>query len=406
MKLSTLLLSLSLFAPVFAGKVITYTATSNLSQEDANNAAMAGVAKQIVSEVDASQTITKSEVTQGGKSDLKENFFSSNNVSSNLKLKGISVVPVKTDGKNFSATASLDLDEFTADIQFRMKQIREDVAKYEAHARESLNDRKYGAAAKDIQSAQDLIPVYNRLLGQLSQVYPLNDSHRLLHNIPEAEALLISRLSKVRLTGPTEEFTLSKSEMPEWQVLANDDQGPLPEFPILIKQGKQTILEKRTAGNGIANILLRKVNFENGPYTIDVFPNIPIGMARAAGIDQGIQITYNISKHRCEIQLKCNQIANLCNALEISLSQKSIIATKEETAPKLEATFSSSEKNSLTSGSTTLKSYDLTLTLKGENINFMVSAKGAGKNEIDAAIKAVQKIDFSDLQQQLKPYCK
>ena len=38
----------------------------------------------------------------------------------------------------------------------------------------------------------------------------------------------------------------------------------------------------------------RKVNFENGPYTIDVYPNIPIGMARAAGIDQGIQITYNI----------------------------------------------------------------------------------------------------------------
>ena len=42
-KIALLLLSLSVAA--FAGKVITYTASSAVSQEEANNTAIAGVAK-------------------------------------------------------------------------------------------------------------------------------------------------------------------------------------------------------------------------------------------------------------------------------------------------------------------------------------------------------------------------
>jgi len=287
-----------------------------------------------------------------------------------------------------------------------MKRIREDVAKYETAAREALKRRRYGAVAKNIQSVQILLPTYERLLTQLSQVYPLNDSHRLLHNISEVESQLIARLATIQLVGPTERYTLTKSEMPEWQVQASDDQGPLPEFPLLVKQGKITLLEKRTGENGEANILLRKVNFESGPYTIEVIPNFPLGILRAAGIDQGIQVSYDVTQTRCEIQLECTQIANLCSALENTLSQKSIFSVKQDGTPKLSTYFAASEKNTLTAGSTTLKSYDLTISIKGDNINFIVNTKGVGKNELDATIKAVQKADFSDLQKQLKSYCK
>ena len=44
-KIAFLLLSFSVAA--FAGKVITYTASSEVSQEQANNTAIAGVAKQV-----------------------------------------------------------------------------------------------------------------------------------------------------------------------------------------------------------------------------------------------------------------------------------------------------------------------------------------------------------------------
>ena len=74
--------------PAMAGKIVTYTATSKVSQEEANNAAIAGVAKQVKSQVSATQTQTKYEDITNGKSVLGETYRAKNNVKSNVVLKG------------------------------------------------------------------------------------------------------------------------------------------------------------------------------------------------------------------------------------------------------------------------------------------------------------------------------
>ena len=401
MKTFTVLLALLAALPAFAGRVITYTAVSERSQEEANNAAMAGVAKQIVAQVDSRQVITKKESRSGKNSNLDESFFSSNSVKSNIKLKGVKLESVRTE-KGYKATATLDMDEFTADIQFQMKRIREDVARLEASAREALKNRQYAKAANDLQSAQSMLPDYERLLWQLSKVYPLNDTQRLLHNLPEVEASLIAKLSKIKLKGPTETFALSSSEMPEWSVSVTDDQGPLPGFPLVARQGRQTLAEKRTTENGTATFLLRKVSFDSGPYSLTVSPSLPLALAKASGQDLGIEVTYKVSRSRCEIQLACNQIANVCHAFEKSLNQKSIFASATPKAPKISVGFTATEKNTLNTGNSVMRSYDVTITAKGDKVNYMATSKGVGKNELDATIKAIQKAEFSDLQRQLK----
>ena len=300
MKTSAILLALLTALPVFAGRIITYTAVSDKSQEEANNAAMAGVAKQIVVQVNSNQTLTKKEVKSKGNSTLDETFFSSNNVKSNLKLKGVKIETIKVS-KGYKATASLDMDEFTADIQFQIRRIKTEVMKLENKARESLKNRLYAKAATDLQAAQDMLPEYERLLWQLSKVYPLNDSLRILHSLPEVETALINKLSQVKVTGPAEKFTLTTSEMPEWNVTVSDGEGPLPGFPIIVKQGRQTLSEKRTNDKGVATFLLRNVNYETGPYSMVVLPNLPLSIAKSCGLDRGIEITYDVKLSRCEI---------------------------------------------------------------------------------------------------------
>ena len=113
MKTSAILLALLTALPVFAGRIITYTAVSDKSQEEANNAAMAGVAKQIVVQVNSNQTLTKKEAKSKGNSTLDETFFSSNNVKSNLKLKGVKIETIKVS-KGYKATASLDMGTSSA----------------------------------------------------------------------------------------------------------------------------------------------------------------------------------------------------------------------------------------------------------------------------------------------------
>lgn len=405
MKIINLLFAFTFVLPAFAGKVLTYTASSTVSQEEANNEAIAGIAKQIVAEVQVHQSITKKESSEGGKSSLDETFFSSTKVGSNISIKGVTVTPIQAEGKSFKAKATLDLDEFTAEIQFHIKRIRDQIAKYESQARTSLKERNYGSCAKDIQAAKDLIPTYEALIEKLGKVYPLNDSHRLLHSLPEVESMLVAKLAGVKITGPTESFTLTKSEMPPWSVYVSDDQGALPNFPIVIRQGRNDLLEKRTDEKGFADVLLRKVNFEKGPYTIQIVPSIPLSIARAAGIQQGIEISYKVTQKRCDVHLECNEIANICNALETALSHKSIFLSDKSNVPHLKTSFNVFDRGSMTAGNATLNSYDVELSIKGGSIYFTSRSKGVGKNQLDATIKAVQKTNFSDLQKQLEKDC-
>lgn len=387
--------------PAFAGRVITYTATSTVSQEEANNAAIAGVAKQISSKIEADQVMSKSETEINGKSNFKQTYKAQNKVYSDLKLKGIEVTSVKTtDG--FKATANLDLDIFTADLQLKLKTIQQDVSKLEDEARKALSARHYYNAIKSIEKAQPLILQHQKTLDQLGQVYPVNDSHRLHQNIAGIETQIVDKLSKVKIEGPTEQFELVKPEMPAWEVTVSDEFGPLPNFPLIARQGRQTLSERRTQNKGTATFNLRNVNFSNGPYTIYVEANLPQAILRDAGIQNSIEVKYTVSQSSCNVQIQCNTEASVCNAIESGLSKVSIFNTTSAGAPKITVETSAQVKNSLG----TLTSYNMDVILKGNNIMFSRSIKGAGKNDVDALVKAISKIDFADIKKQIGSSCR
>jgi hypothetical protein len=390
--------------PALAGKIVTYTATSTVSQEEANNSAMAGVAKQIKSQVSATQTLTKYEDINDGKSVLGETYRAKSNVKSNVVLKGVKVVPIKVD-KGFKATATLDMDEFTASLQFRLKTLQQDIAKLEKSARKAIDNRTYANAASDLETAEDKVNEYNFYLQQLADVYPLNDSHRLQHALPEIEKLLVERLSSITITTTTEpNFELAKAEMPSWNVIVKDSIGPVPNFPLIARQSK-TLAERRTQKNGIATFKLRNVNFEKGPYVITVEPNLSLELLKKTGLRNALEVPYNVKVSRCEIKLECGDLAsNVCRALENALSKKSIFAIDDEesTVPELSVEIENTFRGRLGF----ISSFDFTIAIKGEGVNFFTTGKGVGKTEAAATISAIKKTDFAPLQKQLMPLCK
>ena len=391
-------------APALAGKIVTYTATSTVSQEEANNSAMAGVAKQIKSQVSATKTLTKYEDINDGKSILGETYRAKSNVKSNVVLKGVKVVPIKVD-KGFKATATLDMDEFTASLQFRLKTLQQDIAKLEKSARKAIDTRTYANAASDLEIAEDKVNEYNFYLQQLADVYPLNDSHRLQHALPEIEKYLVERLSNLTITTTTEpNFELTKAEMPSWNVIVKDSIGPVPNFPLIARQSK-TLSERRTQKNGIATFKLRNVNFEKGPYVVTVEPNLSLELLKKTGLRNALEVPYNVKVSRCEIKLNCGDlVANVCSALENALSKKSIFAIDDEdsTAPELSVEIENTFRGRLGF----ISSFDFTIAIKGEGVNFFTTGKGVGKTEAAATISAIKKTDFAPLQKQLTPLCK
>jgi hypothetical protein len=395
-----------LFAGIaFAGKVVTYTAVSDVSQEDANNMAMAGVAKQISSRVQAKQTLEKKESTTAGKSSFSENFRLQSNIESNVKIKGVSITPVKVN-KGFKATATLDMDEFTADIQFQMKAIKQELVKLDSNIRNGIQKRQYATAVNAIDQAKAKIKIYEYLTEKLSAIYPINDSHLLQHDIPSLETKLQEQLSQIRIEGPSENFTIGKPEMPAWSITVYDAVGPVENFPVRAKQGFQTLLERRAQSNGSATFNLRNVNFEKGPYTIVVEPNFSDELLSATSLEKKFELSYQVNQTRCSIRIKCNELANICSALEKKLSDKSIFVDETSKGPMLDLKIVSTEEKALkVSENITRFSYKVDLSLKNKDIQFITSAKEAGKNATDGSIKAIGKMDFSPLQRQLKPFC-
>lgn len=405
MNLKILALCTLMAIPAFAGKIVTYTASSNVSQEDANNAAMAGVAKQISSQVKVNQTLSKEETTLNGASSYNESYKSSSNVQSNLKLKGISVKPERAD-KGFKATATLDLDEYTADIQFKMKSIQKDVAKLENQTKQALDDRVYLDAVNAIESAKNMVRDYQYLLSQLSKVYPINESHRLQHDVPNLENTLISRLSDIQIEGPKNQFNLNKPEMPTWEAVVYDRVGPVSNFPLVAKQGRKQLAEKRTQDNGAAAFTLRGINLDKGPNVITVEPAFSDDVLKAAGLRSKLEIAFKVTQAHCSIILECNESSNVCSAVEKALSKKAIFNEDMPGAPilKLTVTANAGQPIEYIPGKFTTP-YDIDVSIKGSDITFIGSGHENGKKEADAVSAVLKKMDFTKLQKQLEPYC-
>ena len=387
--------------PAMAGKIVTYTATSKISQEEANNSAIAGVAKQVKSKISATQKQTKFEDIYNGESTLGETYRANNTVKSNVVLKGVKVVPVKAD-KGFKATATLDMDEFTADLRFRLNTLKQEIADLEKTSRQAFSDRIYINSINDLDAAKEKVNEYNFYLAQLADVYPIDDSYRLQHGLADFEKILIERLSRLTFeTTAKADLEIGRPEMPAWDVIVKDSLGPVPSFPLIARQSK-TLAERRTQDDGTVTFSLRNVNFEKGPYVIIVEPNFPYELLKKTGMMNALEVPYRVIRSRCEVSVQCNLPSNICKAIDNALSKKSIYTTNDDTvSPPLKVEVSSDIRNKLGA----LKSYDVSISIKGAGVDFFSMSKGAGKNETDATLSAIKKTDFSPLQKQLEPYC-
>jgi len=406
MNLKVVAICAFMMVPAFAGKIITYTATSQQSQEEANNAAMAGVAKQVSAQVKVTQILTKEEISQGNESNLTESYKSNSNVLSDIKIKGISVKP-EPAAKGYKATATLDMDEFTADIQFKMKSIQIEISQLEESVREAIKNRQYSKAISAIGNSKHLIKNYNSLVTELGKVYPINDSHRLKHDFKSLEESLINQLSSIKIEGPSQQFTLTKAEMPAFSVVVTDKNGALGNFPLVAKQGRNILAELNSRENGTVSFNLKEINIDKGPYVIVIEPNLPEAYMTAAGLRKKLEVEFKATQARCAINIQCNATKPICSNLEKSLAKKSIFIEKSDNAPRLNLEFDSKAGNPIEyiPGKFTTP-YDVTLSLKGKNIVFVASGHENGKQESDAVASVVKKMNFDNLRKQLEPYCK
>ena len=398
-RFAILLFSLSVAA--FAGKVITYTASSEVSQEQANNTAIAGVAKQISSTVVADDRLHKEDVTAGGKEKITETYTSKKNVKTNVDLKWVKVTPLPKDGKKFRATATLDVDEMTNNIRLQMANAKEKIAKYEADGRAALDASRYDEAVRKLTAAEALIEPYSILKAELAQVFTLNESFNLKHNLPGLRADIASRMSNLSVQTNPAKPVLESDIIENLVVTVSDANGAVKDFPLKAVQDGKKLDSRRTQDNGTATFTIPNVNFGSGTLTISFVPDFPKEVLKAARLEKGFVMPYEVKQKACNVRLDCKGSADGCKALADQMAKQAIFVGKNAKDPLLKAEVNATSKNSLNQ----LLSFDVSLSVSGDKVSFSKTSKGVGKTEAEAVSKAIGKLKFKELEQQVKASC-
>ena len=398
-KIAILLLSFSVAA--FAGKVITYTASSAVSQEEANNTAMAGVAKQVSSTVKTDDKLYTEDVSAGGKEKISQTYTSNKNVKTDVDLKWIKVTPLPKEGKRFRATATLDIDEMTNNIRLQMATAKEKLEKFEAAGRAALDASRYDEAARNLAAAEALLQPYAQLKAELAKVFTLNESFNLKHNLPGLKAAIASRLANISVQSVPTRLVIDKDIITDLNVTVTDANGIVTDFPLKAVQNGKTLAERRTQDQGVAVFTIQNVEFGAGQHTLTLVPNFPKDILKAAGMAQGFVVQYEVKLPACNVRLDCKGNADGCKALTDQMAKQSIFVGNDSRYPLLAAEVKSTPKSSLNQ----LLSFDVAISVSGDRVSFSKSSKGVGKTESEAVSKAIGKLKFKELEQQVKATC-
>lgn len=389
-KFAFLLLSLSVAA--FAGKVITYTASSEVSQEQANNTAIAGVAKQVSSTVVTDDRLRTEDVSAGGKEKISQTYTSNKNVKTNVDLKWVKVQPLPKDGKKFRATATLDVDEMTNNIRLQMANAKEKIAKYEADGRAALEASRYDEAIRMLTAAEALIEPYSALKSELAQVFTLNESFNLKHNLPGLRADIASKLGNLQVKTAPEKLVLEKDVIENLTVTVTDAKGAVTDFPLKAVQDGKKLDSRRTQDNGTAVFTIPNVNFGAGTLAISFVPDFPKDILKAARLEKGFVVPYEVKQASCNVRFDCTGSPEGCKALADQMAKQGVLVGKNAKDPVIKAEVKATPKGSLNQ----LLSFDVAVSVSGDKVSFTKSSKGVGKTEGEAVTKAVGKLKVKE----------
>ena len=190
------LISLLCFLPIvsLAQNEVSYTATSKVSQKDADKKAMEGVALQIGAQVTytfETQTIEKSDGSIERTADSKKT------VSTNILLKGAKISVGERQGGLYKSTVSVDLDQLSSKVLLDLEQIRKQMKSKDSLVRLDMLDRDYRKMETDMIALEKLVVSYNEQIENLSFLKKVPKELLLESTLGELTEFLISSMSSL-----------------------------------------------------------------------------------------------------------------------------------------------------------------------------------------------------------------
>lgn len=379
----------------FTANIISYTAVSNVSQEEADQLALAGLSRQISSQITTHQTLTQKETKKENSFDYEKTFTGNSSVSSQVLLKNVRILPEKKKNGKFSATASVDLDFLKSLILTQMKEIQNSISQKETLFETSLSKSDFVNAAQLIHDIKKQVQNYPPLLKELSFFDTVQENHLLKTQIDSLTVIWNKTLREISITG---HISIRDSSI---SLEVRRGEIPVPYFPLLLQQNKKTISHTKTDVSGKISAPIHSIKINpSGTHSLFIFSNIPY----FSSLIQPLELSYTNKTTPCDYQLICKEKEIFCNIIRQKFSEAGF-DLKQEASP-IEFTLKTIPSDSLQSGfSENLISVKIFLSLKGKDFLFSTELKGVGTHEENAIRKALEKLQSKQIRRQAQSFC-
>lgn len=368
---------------LLSARVVSWTAYSTESQADADEEAIAGVAKQISSQIVSTVIVRQSE----DQSDLKKSIDTKKSVHSDIFLKGIKIQRLPKSDNKFGSTASIDLDELTSKYRFKLQSIQAEVSKLEASARKALAERRYAEVARNLGNVPGLSNSYNVVLEEMSTYVPLDNSMRLNTESSTITDAMVNDLRHVVIKAAVAGESGSQDTLMSFSVDVSNAGTVVDGFPVSIAKNGKILTEVYTDSKGHAEIQIPKSKLRAAPHELFVAPRLSSLYCSAAALNP-ISVRYPMEVSKCGVKLSCSD-APVCATIMKKLTDRYGDVYGSEAAPLTKVITQAQLKNKMGN----VQSYGVTMSLIKDGISCQRMQTGAGRNEAEAIQSAIKKMD-------------
>ncbi len=369
-------------ALALAANVVTYTATSKVSQKDADKKALEGAAMQISTNVKASVETIKTEDAEGN---VQSTFESKKSVTSNVLLKGAKIKAGPKKNGLFQSTVSVDLDQLASKILVDMEKMRSDVKKNDSIIRRDMRNGHYYRVSGELVDLKKTVDRYDEHLENLSCLQKVSNDLLLETTLAELGKFLRSALASVKMDAVVTDESLI--------VTVSDYVGPVENFPIVLSQDNKDLATRKTDKNGKAVFPMADVKKNKPSGSVTAIADINFEFAQQSGLVKK-EVAYQSEKTGCVYKLVCDGNVVECGALQGFLADAGLGISNTEGLPEINATLNFSDKPNT---ARTLITSRATIVLKYGNTELVEQPQGVGKDEESAHIKAITKLSANKI---------
>ncbi|MBR3072820.1 hypothetical protein [Fibrobacter sp.] len=366
-----------------AANVVTYTATSKVSQKDADKKAMEGVALQIGAQVKSSletRTVEKEDGSIASTADSKKS------VSTNVLLKSAKIQTGAKKNGMFQSTVTVDLDLLASKILLDLDQIKSQMKTKDSLIRLDMLDRDYRKMESEMILLEKLARSYNDQLENLSFVQKVPKELKLETTLGELTEFLVSSMQTVNF-----ETEVSSGEL---RVTVSDFAGPIANFPLVLTQEKIEVDNAKTNAEGSAVFKLKNIKKLKPSGEVTVHADMNFRFVRQSALQNKV-VSYGAQKTGKLYKLVCSGNSAECGALQKFLTDAGISIADRAGLPELVATLEFSDK---VNSSRSLYTSRATIKLRSGDIEVVEQPQGVGRDEESAHVKAISKMSISRIE--------